>query len=213
MGLALMVAVSSTFFREGIRKILESEKDIEIIAEASTHQEIITLLEQKKPDVLFIDSGIPNLDIVKILEYIEEKSTGTKVLLLLHTLSEEAIINALSLGVWGYLTDTSCTGHFIQAVRAVSKGEMWAERRIITKAFARLLPQTKAKPVLIKPKLTKRKEEIIRLILQGNSNKQISKKLLISEKTVKAHLTNIFHELGLSNRLNLALDFLSESNS
>ncbi|HSE84402.1 MAG TPA: response regulator, partial [Thermodesulfobacteriota bacterium] len=101
--ISLIVAAPSALFREGIRKILEPEKDIEIIAEASTQLGIIPLVEQKKPDVLFIDAAIPNLDIVKILELIKEKSAETKVLLLLHTVDEKVIINAISLGVRGYL--------------------------------------------------------------------------------------------------------------
>jgi DNA-binding NarL/FixJ family response regulator len=204
----LIVAVSFCLFCEGIYKILEPEKDVEIIAKASTHIEIIPLVEQKKPDVLFIDTAIPNLDIVKILGLIrEKKGAETKVLLFLHTLDEEVIINALSLGVRGYLTDASSAEEFIQAIKAISKDEIWADIKIITKVLTRLLPPREGKPV-IKPNLTKREEEIVRLVVQGLSNKQISKRLFISEKTVKNHLGNVFNKLGISDRLNLAVSRL-----
>jgi DNA-binding NarL/FixJ family response regulator len=207
----LIVVVSSVLFLEGIDRILEPEEDIKIIAKTSNCSEIIPLVEQKKPDVLFIDTAIPNLDIVKILGLIRErKGAETKVLLLLHTLDEEVIINALSLGVRGYLTDASNAEEFIRAIRAVSKDEIWAEGKIITKVLIRLLPPRGGKSV-IKPNLTKREEEIVRLVIQGLSNKQISKRLLISEKTVKNHLGNIFNKLGVSSRLNLAINRLGEN--
>jgi len=94
-------------FREGLRKILEPEKDIEIVAEASNQEEIIPLVEQKKPDVLYLDTALSDLDIEKTLESIEEMSPETKVLLLTRTRDEEVMINALSFGVRGYLTATS----------------------------------------------------------------------------------------------------------
>jgi DNA-binding NarL/FixJ family response regulator len=210
-GIRLVVAVSFCLFCEGIYKILEPEKDIKIISEASTHIGIIPLVEQKKPDVLFIDTAIPNLDIVKILGLIrEKKGAETKVLLLLHTPDEEVIINSLSLGVRGCLTDTSSSEEFIQAIRAISKGEIWADIKIITKVLTRLLPPRERKSD-IKPNLTKREEEVVRLVVQGLSNEQISNRLFISEKTVKNHLGNIFNKLGISSRLNLAISRLGEN--
>ncbi|MGH7800917.1 MAG: LuxR C-terminal-related transcriptional regulator [Thermodesulfobacteriota bacterium] len=205
-----MLAVSSVLFREGICKILESEKDIELISEASTQGDIITLIEQMKPDVIFIDTATPNLDIVKILDSIRENEAGTKVLLLLHNQDEEAIIHNISLGVWGCLTEASDAGEFVRAIGAITHDEIWAERKIITKAFIRHLLSLKGKPGVLKPRLTKREKEIIQLVAKGNSNKGISKKLSIREQTVKNHLQNIFHKLGISNRLDLAVNLLDE---
>lgn len=199
------MAASSALFREGIRKILEPEKDIEIIAEASTQLGIILLVKQKKPDVLFIDAAIPNLDIVKILELIKEKSAETKVLLLLHTVDEKVIINAISLGVRGYLTDLSKTEQLIQAIRTISKDEIWAQRKIITKALVRLLYSEEGKPRSLQLNLTEREEQIVNLVIQGYSNKQIANKLSLSEKTVKNRLGGIFKKLGISSRLQLAI--------
>jgi DNA-binding NarL/FixJ family response regulator len=203
-----MVVVSSILLLDGIHKILEPEKDIDIVAESSAYLDVIPLIEQKKPDVLFLDSGLPNLDVVKILESIEEKGAKTKVLLLLHTLDEEAAINAISLGVRGYLTDASNAEQLVQAIKAVGRGEVWfAERKVLTKILVQLLPRRKAELVL-KPRFTKKEEEIIKLVTQGYSNKQISNKLFMSEKTVKNHLGNIFNKLGIHSRLKLAINFL-----
>ena len=205
----LMIVICSIILQEGIYRILEPERDIEIIAKASTHLQIISLVQQKKPDVLFIDTAIPNLDISKILQSVAEKCSETKILLLLHTLEEEVFVNAITLGVRGYITDLSDVKQFIKAIRAVGNDEIWADSKIITKALTRLLPLKKNEP-LIKIKLTKREEEIITLVVLGYRNKQIANNLFISEKTVKNHLGNIFNKLGISNRLNLAINFLSE---
>ncbi|MGH7802653.1 MAG: LuxR C-terminal-related transcriptional regulator [Thermodesulfobacteriota bacterium] len=204
----LMLAVSGDLFRVGIHKILRPKKDIEIIAETITNQAIIPLIEQKKPDVLFIDTNLPNLDIVKTLESITEKSAETKILLLLHTLDEEPIIDAISLGVQGCLKPTVNPEQFIRAIRSISKEEIWAEEGIKTKVLTRFLTQVKVKPVL-KPKLTKKEGEIIKLVVQGCNNKQIAKKLFISENTVKSHLVHIFKKLGVGHRLQLAINLLN----
>lgn len=199
----LMVVSSSTLLRNGIRKVLEPEEGIQIVAEASTHLEVISLIEEANPDVLFIDTSLPNLDIGERLEAIMEVRPEAKVILLLHTLDEEMIINAISLGFSGVLTDVSDTTQLNKAIRAVNEGEIWAERKIITKAFKRLLPPRGKKLKLLKSILTKREEEIINLVTQGYSNKQISRELFISQSTLKTHLTNAFKKLSVTNRYQL----------
>lgn len=114
----LMVAVP-LIFRRGIRKILKLEQDIKIIAETTCHLKIIPFVKQRKPDVLFLDTAISHLG--KILESIEEKSPGTKVLLLLRAWNEEVIINVISLGVRGCLTDVSNTEQLIKAIKTIGR--------------------------------------------------------------------------------------------
>ncbi len=197
-----LMIVSSTIFREGIYKILEFDRDIEVTAETSTSLEIIPLLKQKKADVLLIDTAIPGLDITEILEFIRERGLATKVILLLYKLDEEAIINAISLGVMGCLTDKAKKDQFIEAIRTVRKGWIWIEIRIMTNLLTHLLPIRKGKLVM-KSKLTKKEGEIVNLIIQSYSNKQIAQKLSISENTVKTHLAHIFSKLGVTNRIQL----------
>jgi DNA-binding NarL/FixJ family response regulator len=145
MGVRLMIAVPP-LFREGIRKILESKKYIKIVAEASTHQEIIPLVEKKKPDVLFLDTIICDLNILKLLQSIGGKSPKTKMILLTHTQHEEAIAaDAISLCVPGYLTAASDATHLIHAIGAASKDKIRAEKKIITRRLVRLLPAGRGK--------------------------------------------------------------------
>lgn len=197
-----LMLVSSTLVLEGIRKILEPVEEIKITAESSNRPELISIIQQKKPHVLFIDTAIPNLDTLEALESIKEKSPDTKVILLLHNLDEDFIINAISLGVQGFLTGTSNAEQFVQAIKTVRKNEIWLDIKNLTNIITRLVP-TRDNLKLLKSNLTNREEEIVKLVVQGLSNKQISKKLLISENTVKNHLTNIFNKVGISNRSQL----------
>jgi len=203
--ISIIVVAFSNIFLEGIQKILEPESDIQIIGKTLYISEIFPLIEVKKPDVLCIDSSIPNLDIEEVIVFIREKSVETKLLLLLQTIYEESIIGFLSMGIHGYLKPTEQSDHLVKAIRAICKGEIWAERNIISKLLKRVLgvlPREKIKQV-IEEKLTKREKEIIELVILDYRNKEIAKKLYISENTVKAHLVHIFKKIGASDRHHL----------
>jgi DNA-binding NarL/FixJ family response regulator len=145
MGVRLMIVVPP-LFREGFRKILESKKYIKIVAEASTHQEIIPLVEKKKPDVLLLDTIICDLNILKLLRSIRRKSPKTKMILLTHTQNEEAIaVDAISLCVQGCLTAASDATHLIHAIRAASKDKIRVEKKIITRGLIRSLRAGRSK--------------------------------------------------------------------
>jgi DNA-binding NarL/FixJ family response regulator len=119
MGIRVILAISSDFYLEGFRKILGSQRDIEVVAETLQYLEIIPLLKRVKHDVLLLDTAIPNLNIVSILGSIKDKSPDTKVLLFVN------IANLISLGVQGCLTSRSSEEEFIQAVKAVGEGKTW----------------------------------------------------------------------------------------
>lgn len=208
---SLMTVTSSAIVQGGIRKMLETEKTIEIVAEASDISEIVPLVGEKKPDILLIDAGMPKMDIQGILESIREKSPQTKVLILLRALDERFIIDSISWGVRGCLTDKSDREQFIQAIKAVRKNKIWAEVEVITRILTRLIPSKKGKPRLLKLDLTKREEDVTKLVVKGYSNKKISSKLFISEKTVKSHLRNIFKKFGVNSRFQLAIEFYNRT--
>lgn len=204
---SLLVATASDLVREGIREMLETEQNMKILAEAYNQGEIIPMLIQRKPDVLIIDTAIPGLDIHGILGSITEKNIGTGVLLLLPTLDERFILDAISMGVKGCLSNSSDRTQFLQAITEVNGNRIWVEVEIMTKILSRLIQTKKGKSKLLSPYLTKREEDLARLVAMGYSNKRISKVLLISEKTVKSHLRNIFKKLGVNSRFQLALKY------
>ena len=205
--ISLLVATASDLVREGIREMLEPEQNMKILAEASNQGEIIPMLIQRKPDVLIIDTAIPGLNIHGILGSINEKSIGTRVLLLLRTLDERFILDSISMGVKGCVSNSSDRTQFLQAITEVNRNRIWVEVEIMTKILSRLIQTKKGKSKLLSPYLTKREEDLARLVAMGYSNKIISKVLLISEKTVKSHLRNIFKKLGVDSRCQLALKY------
>jgi len=205
--ISLLVATASDLVREGIREMLEPEENMRILAEASNQGEIIPMLIQRKPDVSIIDTAIPGLDIHGILGSITEKGIGTRVLLLLRTLDERFILDSISMGVKGCLSNSSDRTQFLQAITEVKRNRIWVEVEVMTKILSRLIQTKKGKSKLLSPYLTKREEDLARLVAMGYSNKRISNVLMISEKTVKSHLRNIFKKLGIDSRFQLALKY------
>jgi PAS domain S-box-containing protein len=207
------IVSTSSLVREGLRRIVEAEDDIEILAEASTFFEMMSIITTKDLDVLLIDTSIPDLDMVKIQQSISEDTLDTKILLLLHTLDEEFIINAIYLGVQGYVKQTSIPAQLIDAIRSIEKDEIWAERDVLAKILKRVLGTKKNNLGLLTSTLTLREKEIMQFIALGFTNKHISQELSISTNTVKNHLANIFTKLGISKRLQLRDKFKANDSS
>jgi PAS domain S-box-containing protein len=200
----LIVLSQYRLAQEAMQTFLAYEKDIKIIAQVSKTFELSWVLEQKKPDVVFIDTDLPNLDMVKTLGSIREQSKNTKTILLLHTLDEDMIMNAFHSGVKGYLTDDLTPEQFLEAIRTVSNDEIWLDLKVLNKLLTQFLHAGDIRPAL-KAKLTRKEKEIAKFVMKGFSNKRISNELFISENTVKTHLANLFNKLSVSNRLELAL--------
>jgi len=125
------------------------------------------------------------------------------VLLLLHGPDEKFIINAISLGVRGCLTQASSRDQLIQAIKTVNNDEIWMDVGTVTKILARLLPKEINDLKSNSTNLTKKEKEIVILVAEGLSNKEISQKLYISEVTVKTHIRNVFKKVGVSSRFQL----------
>ena len=153
---------------------------------------------------MFLDIDIANLNILEMLELIREKSAQTRILLFFHNLDEELVLNALHLGVRGYMAYESSIELLPKAAKALSRDELWMDANVMSKILNSLLPLGKFKRSL-NDKLTKKEKEIVEFVLEGLSNKQISDKLFVSENTVKNHLAKIFSKLRVGNRLELLL--------
>ena len=203
----LMTSVSSVFVEEGISKILDSESDINISARTTEHTEVIPLIQKIKPDVLLFDTAQAKPDIQEIMKSIKEKQAKTKVLLLLHEPDERFIIDVISLGVRGCLTQASNRDQLVQAIKTVHNNEIWMDVGIVTKILTRMLPKVNPDIELDTTNLTKKETEIVKLVIQGLSNKQISKQLYITEVTVKTHLGNVFKKVGVTSRFQLLNKF------
>jgi PAS domain S-box-containing protein len=205
--ISLGVISRQTLVPEGLARILESESDINIVGTAREIEEIVPIIEHKKPDVILIDTELNQDDKGRIIEFIKTKAFDSKILLLLHYHDEKFITNALNIGVSGLISSSSTGEDICEAIRTVNLGQSCSDMEIIRKFVTKLLPKKKRRPVLLRPRLTNKEQEIAGLVSQGLSNNAIAQNLRISERTVKAHLNNIFKKLGISNRLQLAIDY------
>ncbi len=206
------ILASPKLILEGIKNIVEKQQDFNIVFEETEAANLIDQITQNEPDIICIDNNVPDLDITTVLDYIDNNGYSAKVILLLNKFNNAFLINTLTSGVRGCLTSSSESVQLVEAIRTVHNGNIWLEIDTLNQILPKMVMQTKKKKhSLGSHNLTKREEEIARLILKGNSNKMIASKLYITEKTVKTHLTKIFKKLGITNRLELAVKFNAQA--
>jgi DNA-binding NarL/FixJ family response regulator len=207
----VVVADDHTLFREGIRKILSLEKDILVVGDASRGDEVTKVVERTKPDVLLLDVKMPKGDVVQTLLEVKEKNAATKVLILTAYSEDENILNAAKGGAKGYVLKGVDLPTLLQAIKTVHKGGLWIDKELPSANTFEEIAQGQMSEGGDAPygdvvhTLTKREMEILRLVAEGLTNDEIGKKIFISEKTVKTHLTNIFDKLKVNNRFKAAL--------
>ncbi len=214
----VVIADDHALLREGLRKVLSVEKDIFVVGEAANGDEVTKVVERMKPDVILLDLKMPKGDVVQNLLEIAARSPMTRVLILTAFADEESVLNAAKGGARGYVSKGVPTATLIQAIKAVHNGAVWVDKEIPSwqdfEEIAQLQSQAidTALPVDESIKaLTKREMEILRLVAEGLTNEEIGKKIYISEKTVKTHLTNIFDKLKVNNRFKAALMLMGQA--
>ena len=215
----VVIADDHALFRDGLRKILSMERDILVVGEAGNGDEVAKVVERTKPDVLLLDLKMPKGDVVQNLLDVSAKNPATRVMILTAFSDEENVLNAAKGGAKGYVPKGVPSATLIQAIKAVHGGGCWIDKEIPGwEAFLEIVQvQTGAREPRgqldesIKA-LTKREMEILRLVAEGLTNEEIGKKIFISEKTVKTHLTNIFDKLKVNNRFKAALMLMGHPN-
>lgn len=197
-----------TLFRQGIRKLLELEKDIKIVGEAGNGVEMLEVFKKVNPDIVLLDIGMPQMDGVTATYKIKKMLPEVNIIILTVYEDEPHIFGAVKAGAMGYLLKDASSDELVAAIRRVNQGEALLQPVIATKVlkeFAlidkRKIPEGK----VFFSDLTEREGEVLRLIALGASNKDIANRLNIAEKTVKNHISNIFLKLHVNNRTQAAL--------
>jgi two-component system, NarL family, response regulator DegU len=216
----VVIADDHTLFREGIKRMLSLEKDILVVGEASRGDEVAKLVERTKPDVLLLDLKMPKGDIVQTLLEVKDINPATKVLVLTAFSEDENIFNAAKGGARGYVLKGIDFSTLLRAIKTVHGGGLWIDKELpAAEAFEEIAQDQADDPGdaredsgAIKT-LTRRELEILRLVAEGLTNEEIGKKIFISEKTVKTHLTNIFDKLKVNNRFKAALLIMGRSSN
>jgi DNA-binding NarL/FixJ family response regulator len=195
-----------TMLREGLRKILSMEEDIEVVGDTDDAAKAGELASQTTPDVLLLDIRMPGTGGLEVIGPIHEASPTTKVLMLTASDDRRDHVAALTQGARGIIMKDSAAETLVTAIRAVHAGQAWVDREITGTLLEELAHRGHpAEGASGQPQLTARESEIVDLVIAGCRNREISERLSISEKTVKAHLSNIFAKLGVRDRLELAI--------
>src|SRR5690349_17858647 len=215
----VVIADDHALFRDGLRKILSLEKDILVVGEAASGDEVPKVVERTKPDVLLLDLKMPKGDVVQNLLDVAARSPATRVMILTAFSDEENVMNAAKGGAKGYVPKGVPSTTLLQAIKTVYGGGFWIDKEIPSWEVFQEIVQAQTTSREATPQLdesikalTKREMEILRLVSEGLTNEEIGKKIFISEKTVKTHLTNIFDKLKVNNRFKAALMLMGQPN-
>lgn len=199
MPIRILIADDHAIFRDGLRRLLATQDDFQVIGEASDGKEAIALTTEMKPDVLLLDLAMPRVPGMEVLRELGRQELHCRIILLTAAIQPFAVTCALQLGARGVVLKASPPELLLNSIRAVCDGQFWVGSEPLAAGSRSGQPSSGGFG------LTSREVEIISAIKEGNSNREISSKLAISEETVKRHLSNIYGKLGVSSRLELAV--------
>ena len=194
----LIIADDHAIFRDGLRRLLATQPDFQVIGEASDGKEAISLAQSMKPDVLLLDLAMPRVPGMEVLRELSRQETPVRTILLTAAIQPFAVTSALQLGARGSVLKASPREMLLKSIRSVHEGQFWVGSEPVS-SWAKPGQSTSGFG------LTSREVEIISAIKKGSSNREIAGQLAISEETVKRHLSNIYGKLGVSSRLELAV--------
>jgi DNA-binding NarL/FixJ family response regulator len=195
----IVIADDHRVVRTGLEQLVGTFEDMEVVGAGSNGEEAVDICAATRPDVALIDLEMPVLDGIEATRRIRDGSPGTSVIVFTSFSDRERILGALDAGAIGYLLKDAEPEELSRAIRAAVRGEA----PLAPKAAAALLAaRSTATP---SHDMTEREREVLRLVASGLANKQIARRLGISEKTVKGHLTHVFQAIGVTDRTQAAL--------
>jgi len=207
----ILIADDHAFVREGTRRILEQESDLEVVAEAGDGEEAVKMASELKPDVALIDVAMPKLDGIEATRQIKALCPAVAVLVLSAYDDDQFVFGLLEAGAAGYMLKNVRGQEIVDAIRAVHAGESVLHPSVARKVLNRFA-SVSGKPRERKSLelLTEREMDVLKLVTKGLSNKDIADKLCLSVRTVQGHLANIFNKLRVSSRTEAVVHALKE---
>jgi two-component system, NarL family, response regulator LiaR len=191
--------------RQGLRIFLDLQDDIQIVGEAGDGQAAVELTEELSPEVVLMDLVMPRLGGIAAIGRIKALSANVKVIALTSFAEDDKVYPAIQAGASSYLLKDVSPDALVEAIRAVHRGEARLHPEVMRKLMEQVVHQSPAAPPVSTPSLSPREGEVIRLVADGKSNREIAQSLIISEKTAKAHVSNILSKLGLEDRTQMAI--------
>src|SRR3954447_8658530 len=213
----IVVADDHPIFRDGLCRLLALEEDFEVVAQAQDGGQVLDILQQHEPDILLLDLKMPGLDGLATLQRLQVAKNKTRVIVLTASDDKNEFVQAMKLGTSGIVLKQTATELLIKSIRKVHAGEIWLDSHTTAAVIRQFVANDEAPamsaPAQVAPPtrererspLSQREREIVALVAQGFKNKEMAEKMFFSERTVKNHRHNIFPNLGVSDRLELAL--------
>lgn len=199
MTIRVLLTDDHSVVRQGLQMFLALDSDLDVIGEAANGLEAIQLAHQLKPDVILMDILMPVMDGISAIERLRKELPEIEIIALTSVLEDEKVIGAIRAGAIGYLLKDTKADELCMAIKAAANGQV----QLSPKAAARLVREVRLpdSPVI----LTERETDVLRLLARGYSNKEIANEYVISEKTVKTHVSNILAKLNVPSRTQAAL--------
>jgi DNA-binding NarL/FixJ family response regulator len=194
----VMIVDDHSLVREGLKAVFDQGKDIDVVGEAGSGEEAIDMVDSVKPDVILMDISMPGMNGIQATRLIREKNPEAKVVILTMLDQEGYVYEAIKAGATGYMLKSTSSDDLVNAIQTVHEGKALLHPDATAQLLKEFvtLAENKAKDY----GLSNREMEVLQLLSEGNTNKEIAKALWISEQTVKTHVAHIFDKLGTSDR-------------
>ncbi|MEG6569188.1 response regulator transcription factor [Thermoanaerobacterium thermosaccharolyticum] len=201
----ILIADDHVLLRQGLKQIIELEEDMKVIYQASDGEEAYEIAKKISPDIILMDINMPNINGIKAAKMLKNDNPKNKIMFLTIYNDKEYLMEALKIGVEGYILKDADSDELIKAIRTISNGGVYIHPSLVSEIENLDSDECKKE-------LTDREMQILSLIAEGYSNKEIADKLFLSEKTVKNHVYNIFRKLDVKDRTQAAIYLLKNNN-
>jgi NarL family two-component system response regulator LiaR len=204
----VLIADDHAIVRQGLKSLIDYEPGLEVVGEAANGLQAVEQARALQPDVILLDLVMPRMGGLEAISEIKRENPEARILVLTSFAEDEQVFPAIKAGALGYLLKDTSPGELLQAIEAVSQGET-SLHPTVARMLVKEISQPPPLPPTVEP-LTPREMEVLGLVAQGLTNQEIADRLVISERTVRNHVSNILGKLHLANRVQAALYALRE---
>jgi two-component system, NarL family, response regulator NreC len=198
----VVIADDHAIVRTGLRALIQADPGLELVGEASGGLEAVELVGQFLPDVVVLDVSMPDLDGISVTRRVKVSYPNTRILILTVHEDEALLREAIKAGASGYILKRAAETELVAAIQVILRGDLYVDPAMLRSLLDDQVNPKPVSPALVEP-LTPREVDVLRLIVEGYTNKQVAEQLSISTRTVEGHRANLSEKLGLHSRVEL----------